>query len=147
MLILVYLSILQCYICCSGLPMLLEEHYSCSPGVYFCWQFITMTEQLKCLLYCAFCLFLFVGRSGRWRCVTHTDPADNCCLETRCLVFRNDKWHQAGCCCLWKTEFLNSLVDHCYCQAGETLLWSNYIPALLYILWWIRSRCWHHKNM
>lgn len=35
MLILVYMSILQCYISCSGLPMLLEEHYSCSPGVYF----------------------------------------------------------------------------------------------------------------
>lgn len=119
------MSILQCYISCSGLPMLLEEHYSCSPGVYFCWQFITMTEQLKCLLYCAFCLFLFVERNGRWRCVSHTNPADNCCLETRCLVFRNDKWHQAGCCCLWKTEFLNSreLMDHYYCQAGETLHW------------------------
>lgn len=24
------------YISCSDLPLLLEEHYTCSPGVYFC---------------------------------------------------------------------------------------------------------------
>lgn len=132
MLILVYMSILQCYISCSGLPMLLEEHYSCSPGVYFCWQFITMTEQLKCLLYCAFCLFLFVGRSGRWRCVSHTNPADK--LLPRNQVFGFQKWQMTSGWLLLslKNRILKS------CRADGSLLqptwWNialNYIPAVL----------------